>query len=93
MIRKEFFDKPHDAFYWVESILAENKDYYLNKEEIYSRIPHDEDGEGYVTISAMETALRSLVRTRNINVEYYNGRRYFGYNDRREGDRNGHSSW
>ena len=93
MIRKEFFDKSHDAFYWVESILAENKDYYLNKEEIYSRIPHDEDGEGYVTISAMETALRCLARTRVINVEYYNNRRYFGYNDGKDGDRNGNSSW
>lgn len=93
MIRKEFFNYSHDAFYWVESILAENKDYYLNKEEIYSRIPHDEDGEGYVTISSLETALRYLARARVINVEYYNGRRYFGYNERREGDRNGHSSW
>lgn len=93
MIKKEFFNHCHDAFYWVENILAENKDYYLNKEEIYSRIPHDEDGEGYVTISSLETALRYLARTRVINVEYYNGRRYFGYNERREGDRNGHSSW
>lgn len=93
MIRKEFFNHSHDAFTWVESILAENKDYYLNKEEIYSRIPHDEDGECYVTISSLETALRALVRARIIKVEYYNGRRYFGYNDRKEGDRNGYSSW
>jgi hypothetical protein len=93
MIRKEFFDRPHDAFYWVENILAENKDYYLNKEEIYSRIPHDEDGEGYVTISSLETALRYLVRARVINVEYYNGRRYFGYNERKESEHNGHTSW
>lgn len=81
MIRKEYFEKPRDAFYWVENILAENKDYYLNKEEIYSRIPHDEDGEGYVTISAMENALRNLVRMGHINVEYYQGRRYFGYRE------------
>jgi hypothetical protein len=93
MIRKEFFNHSHDAFYWVENILEENKDYYLNKEEIYSRIPHDEDGEGYVTISSLETALRYLTRARVINVEYYNGRRYFGYHERREGDRNGDSSW
>jgi hypothetical protein len=93
MIRKEFFNHSHDAFYWVENILEENKDYYLNKEEIYSRIPHDEDGKSYVTISSLETAIRSLARARIINVEYYNGRRYFGYNERKEGDRNGHSSW
>ena len=93
MIRKEYIERPRDAFYWVENILAENKDYYLNKEEIYSRIPHDEDGEGYVTISAMETALRYLVRTRVINVEYYNNRRYFGYNERKDGKNNGNHSW
>ena len=34
MIRKEYFEKPRTAFYWVEQILAENKDYYLTKEEI-----------------------------------------------------------
>ena len=81
MIRKEYFEKPRDAFYWVENILVENKDYYLNKEEIYARIPHDEDGEGYVTISAMENALRNLARMGHINVEYYQGRRYFGYRE------------
>ena len=93
MIRKQYMEKPRDAFYWVENILAENKDYYLNKEEIYSRIPHDEDGEGYVTISAMETALRYLARTRVINVEYYHNRRYFGYNERKDGRDNGNHSW
>lgn len=93
MIRKEFFDRPHDAFYWVDKILADNKDYYLNKEEIYSRIPHDEDGEGYVTISAMETALRYLARARAINIQYYNNRRYFGYNERKDDRDNGHHSW
>lgn len=84
MIRKQYMEKPRDAFYWVENILEENKDYYLNKEEIYARIPHDEDGEGYVTISAMETALRSLARTGHINVEYHLGRRYFNYREERK---------
>lgn len=83
MIKKEFFNCPRNAFYWIENILAENKDYYLNKEEIYARIPHDENGEGCVTISSLETALRYLTRASVINVEHYNGRRYFGYNERR----------
>lgn len=81
MIRKEYIERPRDAFYWVERILHENEDYYLNKEEIYSRIPHDEDGEGYVTISAMENALRNLAKMGHINIEYYQGRRYFGYRE------------
>ena len=84
MIRKEFMEKPRDAFYWVESILAEHNDYYLNKEDIYSRIPHDEDGEGYVTISAMDNALRNLAKMKHINVEYHQGRRYFGYREERK---------
>lgn len=81
MIRKEYFEKPRDAFYWVENILAEYKDYYLNKEEIYARIPRNEDGESYVTISAMENALRNLARMGHINIEYHQGRRYFGYRE------------
>jgi hypothetical protein len=84
MIRKQYMEKPRDAFYWVENILEENKDYYLSKEEIYSRIPHDEDGEGYVTISAMENALRNLAKTGHINVEYHLGRRYFNYREERK---------
>lgn len=81
MIRKQYMEKPRCAFYWVENILAEHKDYYLSKEEIYSRIPHDEDGEGYVTISAMENALRNLAKMGHINVEYHQGRRYFNYRE------------
>lgn len=84
MIRKEYFQKPRDAFYWVERILHENEEYYLNKEEIYSRIPHDEDGEEYVTISAMENALRNLARMGHINIEYHLGRRYFNYKEERK---------
>ena len=84
MIRKEYMEKPRDAFYWVETILAEHKDYYLSKEEIYSRIPHNEDGESCVTISAMENALRNLARMRHINVEYHLGRSYYNYREERK---------
>ena len=78
MIRKEYMEKPRCAFYWVENILAENKDYYLSRDEIYDRIPRDEDG-AVVTISAMDNALRNLVKMGIIQIEYYQGRRYFGY--------------
>jgi hypothetical protein len=84
MIRKELMAKPRDAFYWVENILAENKDYYLNKEEIYARIPTDEEGVSIVTIASLENAIRNLARVRIINIEYHHGKRYFGYNDKRE---------
>ncbi len=83
MIRKEYFEKPRTAFYWVEYILVENKEYYLTKEEIYSRIPTNEDGVAIVTISAMENALRNLAQMGHINVEWDSGRRYFGYREER----------
>ena len=84
MIRKEYMEKPRDAFYWVETILAENKDYYLSREEIYDRMPHDEDGVSVVTISSMDNALRNLAKMEHINVEYHLGRRYFNYREGRK---------
>lgn len=84
MIRKEYFEKPRDAFYWVENILAENKDYYLSKEEIYDRMPKGEEDIPLITIASLENALRNLARVRIINIEYFQGRRYFGYNNKRE---------
>lgn len=81
MIRKEYIEKPRDAFYWVNQILAEYKDYYLTKEEIYSRIPHNEEGVAIVTISALENALRNLAKMGHINIAYEEGRRYFGYRE------------
>ena len=83
MLRKEFMEKPRCAFYWVENILAEHKDYYLSRDEIYDRIPRDEDG-AIVTISAMDNALRNLVKMGHINVEYHLGRRYFNYREERK---------
>lgn len=79
MIRKEHFDKPRNAFYWVETILRDNKDYYLTKEEIYARIPTDEDNVPIVTISSLENALRNFIQMRCIVAEYDRGRRYFHY--------------
>lgn len=84
MINKRIMEKPRDAFYWVERILEENKDYYLNKEEIYARMPKGEEDVPLITIASLENALRNLARVRIINIEYVQGRRYFGYNDKRE---------
>lgn len=81
MIRKTDIQKPRDAFYWVERVLEENKDYYLTKEEIYARIPRDSEDVPIVTISSLENAIRMLACRREINVEWVNGKRYFGYNE------------
>ena len=84
MINKRLMEQPRDAFYWVERILEENKDCYLNKEEIYSRMPKGEEDVPLITIASLENALRNLARVRIIKIEYHQGRRYFGYNDKRE---------
>ena len=81
MIRKELMDKPRDAFYWVERILNEHKDYYMSKEEIYAQIPTDREGVSIVTISGLENALRNLAKMGHINIEYHFGRRYFNYRE------------
>lgn len=84
MISKELFNTPRDAFYWVERVLAEHKDYYLTKEEIYAQIPTDREGVSVVTISGLEDALRNLAKMRLIKIEYYLGRRLFTYNEERD---------
>jgi hypothetical protein len=81
MIRKDELREPRNAFYWVEKVLADNRDYYLTKEEIYARIPRDSEDVPIVTISSLESAIRMLACRREINVEWVNGKRYFGYNE------------
>lgn len=84
MIEKKVIEQNCDAFYWVENILAQYKDYYLSKEEIYAEMPKDLSGVPQVTISALENALRNLARMGHINIEYHQGRRYFGYREERK---------
>lgn len=83
MINKRIMEQ-RDAYYWVERILQENEDYYLNKEEIYARMPKGEEDVPLITIASLENALRSLAKARIINIEYFQGRRYFAYNNKRE---------
>ena len=84
MLHKDLFNEPRDAFYWVERVLHEHKDYFLSKEEIYAQIPTDREGVCIVTISAMDNALRNLAKMGHINVEYHQGRRYFNYREERK---------
>ena len=79
MIKREDLQQPRDAFYWVERVLEENKDYYLTKEEIYARIPRDREDVTIVTISSLETAIRMLAQRGRISIEWANGQRHFGY--------------
>ena len=79
MIKREDLQQPRDAFYWVERVLEENKEYYLTKEEIYARIPRDREDVTIVTVSSLETAIRMLAHMGRISIEWANGKRHFGY--------------
>jgi hypothetical protein len=85
MIRKSAIEgKSASAYVEVERILYENKDFYMTKEEIYARMPVDEEGIPLVSIGSLESALRAFCRTRAIECEYIRGRRHFAYREARE---------
>jgi len=85
MIKKSTIEgKNLSAYCLVEDILYQNKDCYLTKEEIYTHMPCDEDGVPLITIGSLETALRCLCHTREIECEYIRGRRHFAYREARE---------
>lgn len=72
-----------DAYYWIEKILVEHKDYYLSKEEIYSKLPVDMENVPTITISSFTNALRNLAHMRHINIVIIRGKIHYGVNDER----------
>lgn len=85
MIKKSTIEgKSLSAYCLIDDILYQNKDCYLTKEEIYMRMPCDEDGVPLVTIGSLESALRHLCLTGAIECEYIRGRRYFAYREEKE---------
>jgi hypothetical protein len=85
MMNKYDVEKVTSAHCEVEQILANYKDVYLTKEEIYERMTKDSDGLCLYTIGSLETALRDLNRVGGVKVAYVRGTRYFGYSDERKG--------
>lgn len=85
MLNKIDVEKVTSAHCEVEQILANHKDVYLTKEEIYARMSKDEYDVCLYTIGSLETALRDLSRVGGIKVAYVRGTRYFGYSDERKG--------
>lgn len=75
--RRTINENSTNAYYFVENILTERRDYALTKEEIYAELPKDERGIPYVTISGLETALRALCRAKVIEAYYVRGIRHF----------------
>jgi hypothetical protein len=76
--------KSLSAYCLVEEVLYAHKEYYLTKEEIYAHVPTDDNDVPLITISSLESALRALCHTREIECEYINGRRHFAYREARE---------
>ena len=85
MMNKYDVEKVTSAHCEVEQILANYKDSYLTKEELYARMSKDADDICLYTIGSLETALRDLSRCGQIKVAYVRGTRYFGYQDGKRG--------
>ena len=85
MISKYDVEKVSSAHCEVEQILANHKDVYLTKEEIFARMSKDENDICLYTIGSLETALRDLCRCGGIKVAYVRGTRYFGFSNERKG--------
>ena len=85
MLNKIDVEKVTSAHCEVEHILANYKDVYLTKEEIYERMTKYNDGLCLYIIGSRETALRDFSRVGGGKVAYVRGTRYFGYSDERKG--------
>ena len=85
MLNKNDVEKVTSAYCEVEQILANHKDVYLTKEEIYARMTKDDEGLCLYTIGSLESALRELCHCEQIKFAYVRGTRYFGYQDGKRG--------
>lgn len=81
MIAKRDAKRITDAYYEVDRILSDHREDMLTKEEIYARLPKDDEGIPFISISSLENALRNLLRMRHIECAYVRGIRYFGIVD------------
>lgn len=81
MIAKRDAKRITDAYYEVDRILSDHREDMLTKEEIYARLPKDDEGIPFISISALENALRNLLHMRRIECAYVRGVRHFGIAD------------
>lgn len=78
MIRRNIAERHCDPYWAVREVLERDREMCLTKEEIFVRLPSDDDGIPLVSISAMTNALRNLVRVGEINIFYVRGVSYYG---------------
>lgn len=84
MIRKIEVEKITDAYYEVERILFTERDMLLTKEEIFMRLPRNDEDIPYITIASLENALRNLARMGHIKVIGVRGKLHYGIDERKE---------
>lgn len=83
MIKKPLTQQPTTCVYnLIPEILNAEKDYYLTKEDIYVRLPKDDDGMPLITISSFENALSALCRSSVVEFVYIRGVRHFTIGER-----------
>jgi hypothetical protein len=81
--RRVLDDKITSPYTLIDTVLHAHPDYYLTKEEIYSKVDVDQNGVPLITISTFESALRSMSHRGAIKVAYVKGVRYFAENTER----------
>jgi hypothetical protein len=84
MIRKIEVEKITDAYYEVERILLTEREMFLTKEEIFMRLPRNDEDIPYITIASLENALRNLARMGHIRVVGVRGKLHYGIDERKE---------
>ena len=82
MIRKPPVTTKTCVYNLIPEILNAEKDYYLTKEDIYVRLPKDDDGMPLITISSFENALSALCRSSVVEFVYIRGIRHFTIGER-----------
>lgn len=83
MIRRDIAERHCDPYYAIHEVLENDREHCLTKEEIFVRLPRDDEGIPLVSFSAMTNALRNLVRVGEINVFYVRGTSYYGVSNKR----------
>lgn len=78
MIKRNIAEQHCDPFYAIQKVLENERENCLTKEEIFVRLPKDDEGIPLVSFNAMTNALRNLVRMREVDIFYVRGTSHYG---------------
>lgn len=83
MIRRNIAEQHCDPYYAIQKVLESEREQCLTKEEIFVRLPRDDEGVPLVSFNSMTNALRNLVRMREVDIFYIRGTSYYGVSNKR----------